>query len=83
MRKRPISSTSLIEQHWTAVQEAAAQGEMWVLKEERHRGKGVHVMRLEEAVEKAKQRKLESNYNLAQAYIGNQMTVLGRKFYVR
>lgn len=56
---------------------------MWVLKEERHRGKGVHVMPLEEAVQKAKVRKFEGNYDVAQAYIANQMTVAGRKFYVR
>ncbi len=35
------------------------------------------------AVEEAKARKLDQNYDLVQAYVGDQMTVLGRKFYIR
>lgn len=66
-----------------ALQEPEDRGEMWVLKEERHRGKGVHVMPLQEAKQKAKARRLDTNYDVAQAYVGNQMTVAGRRFYVR
>jgi hypothetical protein len=65
------------------VQDARQRGEMWVLKQEVHRGKGVHVMPLAKAVEEAKVRKLDQNYDLVQAYVANQLTVLGRKFYIR
>ena len=34
-------------------------------------------------MEEAKVRKLDQNYDLVQAYVGDQMTVLGRKFYIR
>ena len=34
-------------------------------------------------MEEAKVRKLDQNYDLVQAYVGNQLTVLGRKFYIR
>lgn len=64
-------------------QEADKRGEMWVLKKEVHRGKGVHVLPLKKAIEEGKVRQLDSNYDLAQAYIANQLMVLGRKFYVR
>lgn len=56
---------------------------MWVLKKEVHRGKGVHVMPLGQAIQEGKVRHLDSNYDLTQAYVAKQLTVLGRKFYVR
>ena len=65
------------------LQEAEDRGEMWVLKKEVHRGKGVFVLPLNKAIRDGKTRNFESNYDLAQAYVANQLTVLGRKFYVR
>lgn len=65
------------------MQAAEDRGEMWVLKKEVHRGKGVFVLPLSKAIAEGKVRNLDSNYDLAQAYIANQFTVLGRKFYVR
>lgn len=56
---------------------------MWVLKKEVHRGKGVNVLPLRTAIQEAKKRELSFNYDVAQAYVENQFTVLGRKFYVR
>lgn len=56
---------------------------MWVLKKEVHRGKGVFVLPLNKAIREGKIRNFDSNYDLAQAYVANQLTVLGRKFYVR
>lgn len=38
---------------------------------------------LNKAIKEGKVRNFESNYDLAQAYVANQLTVLGRKFYVR
>ncbi len=56
---------------------------MWVLKKEVHRGKGVFVLPLQKAIKEGKVRSSDSNYDLAQAYVANQLTVLGRRFYVR
>lgn len=63
------------------LQDPAKRGDMWVLKKEVHRGKGVHVLPLRTAIRDGK--KMEEMYDVVQKYIGNQMTVLGRKFYVR
>ena len=65
------------------LQERGERGDLWVLKEERHRGKGVHVMPLSQAISQGKVREHDAEYSLVQAYISNQMTVAGRKFYVR
>lgn len=63
------------------LQEQHERGDMWVLKKEVHRGKGVHVIPLQRAIQDAKKR--EEGYDLVQKYMSNQFTVLGRKFYVR
>ncbi len=62
------------------------QDRLWVLKENAHRGQGVVVLPEKEAVMRAISERGRDGgvlYEMSQAYIGNQLTVAGRKFYLR
>ncbi|BDA46895.1 probable tubulin polyglutamylase ttll6 [Coccomyxa sp. Obi] len=59
---------------------------LWVLKENAHRGQGVIVLPEKEAMARAisvRGRDGTLLYEMAQAYISKQLTVAGRKFYLR
>jgi hypothetical protein len=59
---------------------------MWVLKENAHRGQGVVVLPEKEAVMQAISERGRDGrllYEMSQAYIAEQLTVAGRKFYLR
>lgn len=79
----------------------SAGEELWVLKEDVHRGAGVHVLPVAAAVREARRlghrggaqgaagNPLGSagrggrSYDLVQQYVRGQLTIDGRKFYVR
>ena len=76
----------------------SAGEELWVLKEDAHRGAGVHVLPAAAAVREARRLgprggpqgvagDLASSgggsYDLVQQYVRDQLTIEGRKFYVR
>ncbi len=59
---------------------------LWVLKENAHRGQGVVVLPEKEATVRAVSDRGKDGmllYEMAQAYISKQLTVAGRKFYLR
>ena len=60
-------------------------GGLWILKENRHRGKGVFVADAPTAVHRARSADKHGrlNYVVAQQYINNQLLVNRRQFYVR
>ena len=61
------------------LQEPGERGILWVLKEEQHRGTGVHVTAMSRAISQGKVREHDAKYSLV--HVSNQMTVVGRKFY--
>ncbi|KAK9832730.1 hypothetical protein WJX81_005345 [Elliptochloris bilobata] len=89
---------------WREAHAACQQGpgeEVWVLKEDAHRGAGVHVLPIGEAVHEARRQGLNrgaqgstedqgpsqglggASYDMVQQYVSDQLTIDGRKFYVR
>ena len=85
------------EHHITPMQ--SAEEELWVLKEDAHRGAGVHVLPVAAAVREARGRGRHGgptgaaggpsagagggSYDMVQQYVRDQLTIDGRKFYVR
>lgn len=56
-----------------------------MLKENAHRGQGVVVLSKQEALRRAISAHEDGTtvYEMAQAYLGNQYTIAGRRFYFR
>lgn len=73
--------------HWRLWAESQGKGpnHMWVLKQDVHRGKGVHVMKQQEATHEARlfEWHEEHKHVLVQIYKENQLQVHGRRFYIR
>lgn len=69
---------------WNMLQgEAGKQERLWVLKEDAHRGEGVLVVPEAEALARAGAARLDGALEMVQAYLGEQYTVAGRRFYLR
>jgi hypothetical protein len=68
------------------VQQQGQQERLWVLKENTHRGQGVLVVPEAEAVARAGAAQAGDGGEgpeMVQAYLGEQYTVAGRRFYLR
>lgn len=79
----------LPEQYWQWRLWAESHGngpdQLWVLKQDVHRGKGVHVMKQREATQEARLFEWHEQHKhvVVQSYEQNQLQVHGRRFYVR
>lgn len=73
--------------HWRLWAEAQGGGpnQMWVLKQDVHRGKGVHVMKQQDAIREAREFEWHEKHKhvVVQSYKGNQLQVHNRRFYIR
>ena len=67
-------------------QQQQQQDRLWVLKENTHRGQGVLVVPEVEAIAiagGARPGGSEQGPEMVQAYLGEQLTIAGRRFYLR
>ncbi|KAL3152177.1 hypothetical protein ABBQ32_001268 [Trebouxia sp. C0010 RCD-2024] len=73
--------------HWRLWAEAQGGGphQMWVLKQDVHRGKGVHVTKQQDAIREARQFEWHGKHRhvVVQSYKDNQLQVHNRRFYIR